>query len=80
MSQDLSDRFGCGQYRSPLSKPLPSSFSDCEAYGGAVKIIAIIEDPVVIKQILAPLQGKVESKELNPLPESRVSGVCRKPK
>jgi len=67
-------------------KPLPSCFFDCEAYGGAVKIIASIDDPVVIptalaalagqalKQIRAPLQRKAESKELNPLPESRVSG------
>jgi len=58
----------------PLSKPLTSSFPDCEAYGGAVKIIVSIEDPVVIKRILAHLQRKSESKELNPLPESRVSG------
>jgi hypothetical protein len=49
----------------------------CEAYGGAVKITANIEDPVVIKQILAPLQRKAESKELYPLPESRVSAMCR---
>jgi hypothetical protein len=30
-----------------------------------------IEDPVVIKQILAHLKRKAESKEFNPLPESR---------
>ena len=45
--------------------------STCDACGGAVKIIASIEDPVVIKQILAHLQRKAESKEFNPLPESR---------
>ena len=45
--------------------------SICEACGGAVKIIASIEDPAVIKQILAHLERKAESKEYNPLPESR---------
>jgi chorismate mutase len=30
-----------------------------------------IEDPAVIKQILARLQKKEEPKEFNPLPESR---------
>ena len=29
-----------------------------------------IEDPAVIKQILAHLEKKAESKEFNPLPES----------
>ena len=33
--------------------------------------IASIEDPEVIKQILAHLQRKAESKEYNLLPESR---------
>jgi hypothetical protein len=45
--------------------------SICEACGGAVKIIAGIEAPVVIKQILTHLQRKAEPKEFNPLPESR---------
>jgi hypothetical protein len=42
-----------------------------EACGGAVKIIASIEDPAVIKQILTHLQRKAEPKEFNPLPGSR---------
>jgi hypothetical protein len=33
--------------------------------------LASIEDPAVIKQILAHLEKKAESKEFNPLPESR---------
>ncbi len=45
--------------------------STCDACGGAVKIIASIEDPVVIKLILAHLQRKAELKEYNLLPESR---------
>ena len=43
----------------------------CVACGGAVKIIASIEDPAIIKQILAHLERKAEAKEFNPLPESR---------
>jgi hypothetical protein len=43
----------------------------CKEYGGAVKVIASIEDPAVIKQILAHLERKAESNEFNPLPESR---------
>jgi hypothetical protein len=43
----------------------------CKECGGTVKVIASIEDPAVIKQILAHLERKVESKEFNPLPESR---------
>jgi hypothetical protein len=55
----------------------------CETCGGAVKVIpkafatltgqaiASIEDPVVIKQILAHLERKAETKEFNPLPENR---------
>ena len=43
----------------------------CEECGCAVKVIASIEDPAVIKQILAQLEKKAESKEFYPLPESR---------
>ena len=55
----------------------------CEASGGTVKVIpkafavltwqalASIEDPAVIKQVLAHLEKKAESKEFKPFPESR---------
>ena len=43
----------------------------CTECGGAVRIIACIEDPVVIKQILDHLKHKVETNERSPLPESR---------
>jgi hypothetical protein len=42
-----------------------------EVCGGTVKVIASIEAPAVIKQILAHLEKKVGSKEFNPSPESR---------
>jgi hypothetical protein len=43
----------------------------CAACGGAVRIIACIEDPVVIQKILAHLKKKHETCEPFPLPESR---------
>lgn len=43
----------------------------CKGCGGTVKVIASIEDPGVIKQILVHLERKAESKQFNPLPESR---------
>ena len=36
-----------------------------------MKVIACIEDPVVIKKILDHLKEKAETNEPNPLPESR---------
>jgi hypothetical protein len=43
----------------------------CSACGGAMKVIACIEDPVVIKQILDHLKHKAETSESRALPESR---------
>ncbi len=43
----------------------------CSECGGAVKIIACIEDPVVIAKILTHLEGKAVSAEQVLLPESR---------
>ena len=43
----------------------------CTECGGAVKVIACIEDPVVIKKILDHLKDKGASKEAKQLPESR---------
>ncbi len=48
-----------------------SQISNAPGSDGAVKVIASIEDPVVIKQILAHLERKAESKEFTPLPECR---------
>ena len=39
--------------------------------GGAMKVIACIEDPVVIKQILGHLKHKAETSGTRALPESR---------
>ena len=43
----------------------------CTQCGGAVKVIACIEDPVVIKKILDHLKHKAETTKPRPLPESR---------
>lgn len=45
----------------------------CSECGGAVKVIACIEDPAVIKQILDHLRHKAETSEPLALPESRAS-------
>ena len=45
--------------------------STCEACGGTVKVIASIEDPQVIKQILFHLEQKAVSRNSRSLPESR---------
>jgi hypothetical protein len=66
-----------------LKRVFNIDITTCEACGGTVKVIpkafaaltgqalASIEDPAVIKQILAHLEKKAVSKEFNPLPESR---------
>ena len=43
----------------------------CTHCGGSVKVIACIEDPVVIKKILSHLLGKALSAEPVRLPENR---------
>ena len=43
----------------------------CEQCGGAMKVIACIEDPVVIQKILNHLKEKVEYQDAFRLPESR---------
>lgn len=47
----------------------------CSACGGAMKVIACIEDPVVIKQILDHLKHKDQAIEPGALPESRAPPV-----
>jgi hypothetical protein len=70
-------------YRDGTTHVIFIDISTCDACGSAVKVIASIEDPAVIptalaalagqalKQILAHLERKAESKEFYPLPESR---------
>ena len=43
----------------------------CRACGGTAKVIACIEDPVIIKKILAHLEEKVPTIATSLLPDSR---------
>jgi len=45
----------------------------CRECRGTVKVIACIEDPVVIKKILDHLTNKAETTKPKPLPERRVN-------
>jgi len=47
----------------------------CRECGGAVKVIACIEDPVVIQKILDHLKDNAETNATSPLPESRAPPV-----
>ena len=47
----------------------------CSVCGGAMTVIACIEDPVVIKQILDHVEHKAEASEPRALPESRAPPV-----
>ena len=47
----------------------------CSECGGAVKVIACIEDPVVINKILAHLNRIIPAPEVAGLPESRAPPV-----
>ncbi len=51
----------------------------CGECGGAMKVIACIEDPVVIKQILDHLNNKAEIGEPRALRESRAPPAGRQP-
>lgn len=63
-------------YTDPISKKrLKRVFNidieTCSGCGGAMKVIACIEDPIVIKQILDHLKHKAETSGTRALPESR---------
>jgi len=48
----------------------------CGQWGGPMKVIACIEDPLMIEKILTHLQEKVTSGPMGLLPESRAPLVC----
>ena len=54
-----------------LKRVFNIDISTCDACGGAVKVIASIEDPQVIKQILSHLEQKAVSQNSSSLPECR---------
>ncbi len=58
-------------WASRLKRVFNIDIETCTECGGPVKVIACIEDPVVIKQFLDHLKHKAETSEPSPLPESR---------
>ena len=68
---ESANRHAAMTWAQRLKRVFNIDITTCEECGGAVKVITSIEDPAVIKQILAHLEKKAESKEFNPLPESR---------
>ncbi len=68
---ESANRHAAMTWAQRLKRVFNIDITTCEECGGTVKVIASIEDPAVIKQILAHLERKAESKEFNPLPESR---------
>ena len=58
-----------------LKRVFTIDIKSCRECGGTVNVIACIEDPVVIKRILAHLKEKVALVEFNPLPESRAPPI-----
>ena len=60
-----------------LNRRVNIDIETCERCAGHVKIIGCIEDPAVIKRILAHLKGKEPSAELAMLPEERAPPQAR---
>ena len=54
-----------------LKRVFGIDIESCPACGGAEKVIACIEDLVVIQKILDHLKQKADPNETVPLPESR---------
>jgi len=54
-----------------LKRVFNIDFETCRERGGAVKVIACIEDPVVIEKILTHLDETVPAIETIRIPESR---------
>lgn len=57
--------------RGRLKRVFNIGIETCQDCGGALKVIACIEDPVVIQKILDHLKTKGEISEPFPVPESR---------
>jgi ferredoxin-like protein FixX len=67
----LVERHSAITWAQRLNRVFNIDIESCVECGGAVKVIACIEDPVVIEKILSHLEGKAATQESNLLPESR---------
>jgi len=66
----LDERRASMTWAQRLKRVFGTDIETCPACGGAVKIIACIEDLVVIKRLLDHLNQKADANEPRPLPES----------
>jgi len=69
--QTPAERRAAMTWAQRLKRVFGIDIETCPACGGAVKVIACIEDPGVIKKILEHLKQKGEIQEAVKLPESR---------
>ena len=70
-AQTLAERRASMTWAQQLKRVFNIDIETCSACGGAMDVIACIEDPVVIRQILDHLKHKAETSESRALPESR---------
>ena len=70
-AQTPAERRASMTWAQRLKRVFNIDIETCSACGGAMNVIACIEDPVVIKQILDHLKHKAETSESRALPESR---------
>jgi hypothetical protein len=70
-NQTPTERRASMTWAQRLKRVFGIDIETCRECGGAVKVIACIDDPVLIKNILAHLKEKVALVEFNALPESR---------
>jgi len=73
----LAERRASMTWAQRLKRVFNIDIEICSECGGAMKVIACIEDPVVIKQILDHLEHKAETSECRVLPESRAPPAGR---
>ena len=69
--QTATERYAAMTWAQRLKRVFNIDIETCPECGGAVKIIACIEDPVVIKKILIHLDEKAAVTETIRLPECR---------
>jgi len=70
-AQTPAERRATMTWAQRLKRVFNIDIETCSACGGAMNVIACIEEPVVIKQILDHLKHKAETSKSRALPESR---------
>jgi len=70
-AQPPAERRAAMTWAQRLKRVFSIDIETCSACGGAVKVIACIDDPAVIQKILSHLQGKVAPQPPDLLPTAR---------